>query len=340
MTLWLVRAGASGEDEPTAIARSVAIIGFQDVPDLMGAQTREAVKAEVDVGYPDDSEKARINYAGQLWAFVSRIQVGDLVVLPLKRQAAIAIGEVTGPYQYRRDLGPGPRHTRPVKWLRTDIPRSSVDQDLLYSLGAFMTVCQIQRNNAEERFKAILKGKRIAPPPLVPEDQDADTATPVDLEGNARDQIRGEIGRRFRGHDLERLVSAILKATGYRTLEAPIGADGGVDILAGRGPMGFDAPRLCVQVKSSDQPLDVKVLRELQGVMRNYGAHQGLLVSWGSFKTTTLNEARTLFFEIRLWDSDDIIEALLECYSDLPPDIQAELPLKQVWMLVPEDGQG
>lgn len=128
-----------------------------------------------------------------------------------------------------------------------------------------------------------------------------------------------------------------LPAEGYRTLEAPAGPDGGVDIVAGRGPMGFDAPRLCVQVKSSDQPQDVKVLRELQGVMRNYRADQGLLVSWGGFRSITLSEARTLFFEIRLWDSDDVIDAVLECYDELPEDIQAELPLKRIWMVVPED---
>lgn len=340
MTLWLVRAGASGEDEAIALDKSVAIIGFTEVANLEGAHSREDVKAKVDAAYPDESDKARINYTGQLWAFVGRIQPGDLVVLPLKRRAAIAVGKVTGPYHYRTDLGSDARHTRPVDWLRTDIPRASIDQDLLYSLGAFMTVCQIKRNNAEERFKAILAGKPITPPPL-PTDDQGDTVEPlINLEDYARDLIRQGIGRKFRGRDLERLVQAVLQAKGYRTLEAPVGADGGVDIIAGSGPMGFDTPRLCVQVKSSDQPLDVKVLRELQGVMRNFRAEQGLLVSWGGFKSTTLGEARMLFFELRLWDSDDVINAVLESYEQLPADIQADLPLKRVWMLVPEDRQG
>lgn len=52
-----------------------------------------------------------------------------------------------------------------------------------------------------------------------------------------------------------------------------------MDIIVGASPIDFDHPRLCVQVKFVDQPVDVKVLRELQGVMSNYGAEQGLFIS-------------------------------------------------------------
>ena len=61
-----------------------------------------------------------------------------------------------------------PRHTRPVQWLQTDIPRTTFEQDLLYSFGAFMTVCKISRNDAESRrVAAVLEGK-ADPGPSVP----------------------------------------------------------------------------------------------------------------------------------------------------------------------------
>jgi len=41
-------------------------------------------------------------------------------------------------------------HYRDVDWLAKDIPRDRFDQDILYSLGAFMTVCRINKNNAFE----------------------------------------------------------------------------------------------------------------------------------------------------------------------------------------------
>jgi hypothetical protein len=49
-------------------------------------------------------------------------------------------------------------------------------------------------------------------------------------------------------------------------------------------------------------------------------------------------EARRLFFEIRLWDSDAVIDKLQEVYSDLPVDVQAEIPLQRVWTLLPDRG--
>src|SRR5437764_48059 len=104
-------------------------------------------------------------------------------------------------------------------------------------------------------------------------------------------------------------------ATGYTTLLSPPGPDGGVDIIAGRGAMGFEHPRLCVQVKSSSGPVNVEVLRSLHGTMKNFSAEQGLLISWGGFNDKVRAEARSQFFSIRLWDSGVLIQALLELYE-------------------------
>jgi restriction system protein len=78
---------------------------------------------------------------------------GDLVVMPLKKKPAVAIGEVQGDYQFDRKAEGPFRHSRKVKWIKT-ILRTNLDRDLLYSFGAFMTFCQIERNNAEERESA------------------------------------------------------------------------------------------------------------------------------------------------------------------------------------------
>ena len=331
MAIWMVRAGSNGEWEDVALNQGVAVIHWADMPNLSNVRSREQMEALCQEVYPDEEPNKIRNWVGQLWAFRERIQPDDLIVLPLKTRSAIAIGRVTGPYKYRSDLSEDTRHTRPVEWLRTDLPRSAFDQDLLYSMGAFMTVCQIQRNNAEERIRALLKGGRSEPPVTPPE------PPPTDLETYARDMIRTYVGQKFRGRDLERLVMAVLRALGYQTQLAPTGADGGVDIIAGQGPMGFDPPRLCVQVKSGDQPQDVKTLRELHGVLKTFGAQQGLLVAWGGFKTTVVEEARRLFFEIRLWDADNLVDALLETYDRLPAELRTELPLKRIWTLALEE---
>lgn len=343
MTLWLVRAGKYGEREDLALEQGLAVIGFMEISDLSGVKSQEELRTLFAETYPEEKRNTIRTWAAQLWMFLSRMQVGDLVTMPLKKRSAIAIGKIKGPYQFRPDLPEDAQHTRPVQWLKTDVPRSIVGQDLLYSLGAFLTVCQIKRNNAEQRIQAILatgKDPGYTEEKVIPTEEDeveAPILIPSNLEEYSRDQIRDYVGRKFKGHRLAGLVAALLETEGYQTYISPEGPDGGVDIIAGRGPMGFDPPRLCVQVKSSDQPVDVKVFRELQGVMPNFGAQQGLLVSWGGFRDSVYREARQKYFQIRLWDAGDVVETLLRLYDQLPADIQADLPLKRIWTLVLEE---
>jgi restriction system protein len=84
---------------------------------------------------------------------------------------------------------------------------------------------------------------------------------------------------------------------------------------------------------------DAPTLRELQGVMSNFGAIRGLLVCWGGFTKSARAEARRLFFQIRLWDSDALIDKIAEVYERLPGETQAELPLRRIWTLVPEESE-
>lgn len=338
MTAWLVRAGRYGERETFALSHDLAVIGWEELPNLDSVTARDELESLCRATYPDAKQNTIYNWVGQLWAFARRMQRDDLVVLPLKSRSAVAVGTVAGEYEYRQDLPDSVRHTRPVRWIRTDIPRAAFDRDLLFSLGAAQTVCQVQRNQAEERIRALIGERPVASDTS----QSSSGATseaeeaPPDIEVLAGDAIQAHIQRKFAGHDLARLVAAVLQAQGYQTEVSPAGPDGGVDIIAGRGPMGFDRPRLCVQVKSGSSPVDVKVLRELQGILRRFGAEQGLLVSWGGFKQSVYGEARQLFFEIRLWDAGKLVDAVLNLYEQFPEDLRAELPLKRIWSLVPE----
>ena len=65
--------------------------------------------------------------------------------------------------------------------------------------------------------------------------------------------------------------------------------------------------------------------------MQNVQADQGLLVCWGGFKPTIKREASRMFFKVRLWDQNDLIDQFLMNYDKLNEDLRAELPLKRVW---------
>lgn len=339
---WLVRAGKAGERDDFALNEGFAGGGFREVADLTAAVTRQEVTQAVRAAFPDASDGTVNNFAGQLWALRSRIEPGDLIVLPLKTTAQIAIGRATGAYQYRRDAEPSQRHVVPVTWLRTDIPRTAVHQDLLYSLGAFMTVCEIRRNDAAWRLEQIAQtGTDPGARPDMAESEEpeagaATTAGGIDLERTALDRVQAFISERFAGHGLADIVGAVLQAEGYKCQVVDPGPDGGIDVYAGRGPLGLDPPRLIVQVKSSPTPVDAKVVRELHGVLSTHGADQALLVAWGGVNKVAKQELRTQFFKVRVWSADDLLAAVMRTYPDLDEALRTRLPLKQIWTLVEE----
>jgi restriction system protein len=161
----------------------------------------------------------------------------------------------------------------------------------------------------------------------------------IDLEQSARDQIERRISSVFTGHGFTRLIAAILTAQGYETRVSPPGPDNGIDIVAGRGTLGFEAPRLVVQVKSGSATADQPTLQSLIGCVQDTHADQGLLVSWSEFTSAVRKRVNELFFRIRFWGRSEIINALFSVYDKLPEEIRAELPLRRIWVLVAEDGE-
>jgi restriction system protein len=179
MSLWLVRAGRHGEQEEGALQHGVAAIGWNELSDLSTIKSRKELRGLYEKVYPHEKPSTVSSGVGQLWAFIHRIQPKDLVVLPLKLHAAIAIGRITGMYAYRTDLSPNMRHIHPVEWLRTDLPRTSIEPDLLYSFGSLLTVCQVQRNHAEQRVQALLTGK----PPATSQKNNKGNEEPNEFQG-------------------------------------------------------------------------------------------------------------------------------------------------------------
>lgn len=173
--------------------------------------------------------------------------------MPLKGSNNIAVGRVIGPYDYHTDLPEGVRHVRPVQWIQTGIPRTAFGQDLILSFGSLLAICRVERNNAEQRIRAIAAGQLETTE--TKEGAPAAEESHLDLPGYARDEAKSYISQHFTGHALADLVDEVLRSQGFRTLVSPPGPDGGVDILSGRGPMGFDQPRFCVQVKSGGKTL-------------------------------------------------------------------------------------
>ena len=283
----------------------------------------------------DVKVKTAMNWASQVWPFAHEMKKGEIVVLPSKIKPVIHFGKITGDYEFLPNNGNPYYHARRVERVACDIPRANFDQDILYSFGAFMTICRIKQ---EERIKAVIQahnqGKK-AQQVIPQEPQDDEEAR--DIENEALSVITNLMIQKTKGHGLAKIVDAILRAKGFTTYVSPAGPDKGVDILASAGTLGFGSPKICVQVKSSDAPVDRIVLDQLGGVMKNFGAEYGLLVSWSGFKSSVINEIAKQFFEIRLWTHKEIIQEFLRYYDQMDAEIKEVIPLKKIWVVNTDD---
>ena len=137
----------------------------------------------------------------------------------------------------------------------------------------------------------------------------------------------------FARHRRSQLVGASLEAEGFVVQVSPPGADGGVDILAGRGLFGMDSPRVVVQVKSEPKAVSDTVVSQLHGAVARNAADQGLLVAMGGVTKPAERELVGQKFRVAVWDADRLQRAIFENYEALPADVKADLPLRRAWVL-------
>lgn len=341
MAIWLVRAGSQGQYEQKFLQEKKIYLTWDELNVRLDTLvSREELIHVLEEKYPDAKYRKQTNHASQIWPFAHAMEKGDRVILPSKSQPVIYIGTITSDYKYDGAAENPFYHFRGVEWLANPVPRTHFSQDLLYSFGAFMTICRITRNNAEERIlnmganswqpetrQQIIRQATDSEDIADASDEDAET----DLEQLGHSQIVKLIEAKFKGHNLTRLVKAILEAQGFQCWQSPEGADGGVDILAGDGPMGFGTQRICVEVKSGDGMIDRPTVDKLLGAMTKFNTNQGLFVSWGGFKSNVQKELAQSFFHLRLWTQQDLLEQLFQSYDKLDEEIRAELPLKRIW---------
>ncbi len=354
MTAWIVRAGKYGEREQWALDKGLSGADFHEVADLSPANTKDKVRAAIGAAFPTAPQGRQANFTGQLWALRDSIKPGDLIVMPLKTTKKIAIGVVTNGYAYHPEAPQDRRHTIAVDWKTTDVSRAAIKDDLLNTINGAMTIFQASKHNAEARLRKVMEtgvdpGNAGTPGPAKPTTHPSPT-TPSDDADNVvdpdpaptleaiRDRVRTHLIENFKGHRLTELVAAILRVEGYVCDVSPPGPDQGVDIIAGRGPLGLDSPTLIVEVKSEDGPIGSTVVRGLQGAISQHRADQGLLVAWGGLNKQARAEIRTDRLVLRVWEADDIIEQLFNVYDRLPDDIRLSIPLKRTWVLDEETG--
>lgn len=137
MAVWVVRGGPNGEREEHNLENSELTIGFAEMPDQSDVHSREHVRESLGEIHPEWSRRQLGKAAPYLWNFKDGIQLGDIIVMPRKRQSIVAIGEMVGKYQYREVSDAESRelsHFRAMNWISDRVPRDSLAEYLRTSL--------------------------------------------------------------------------------------------------------------------------------------------------------------------------------------------------------------
>ncbi|WP_330329186.1 CBS domain-containing protein [Streptomyces sp. NBC_00536] len=217
---WTVRGGKQGEREQAALDEGLVLAGWESLGDLSGCTSIEELGEQLQRTYPDEAPRTVRSWTHQLWRFL-KMDTGDLVVMPRKFRSVIAIGRLSGEYEYRGQNPPGFRHVREVMWERRDVERAAVKGDLRDSMGSLLTISELSRGDAVRRVEA-LAADGVDPgyhgyiePPTGPVELESDVEESGSRQLTARDLI-GLWGWSRRTVDVIDLVDRELGTRGLR----------------------------------------------------------------------------------------------------------------------------
>lgn len=322
--VWGIHAGKTGDADTLFLKKNFIAIGWAKMGNLSTlAPERDAFKSKVLECYPDKKPGAIPNNAGQLYRFVHVAQVDDLVIYRSKRDHQIHIGRIAGNYKYDPQLEAGYPNLRPVVWLKT-FPLTRFSQGALHEIGSAMSFFLVK--NYADDFIAALEG---APAPAPAEDETVSLVA-EEIEQTTRDFIIKQLAQELKGHPLEDFVAHLLNAMGYRTRVSPEGQDGGIDIIAHKDELGFEPPIVKVQVKSSEGNVGEPAVSALYGKVAQQNEF-GLFVTLGGYTAQAISFARNKP-NLRLIDSDGLVDLILQHYDQFDSRYKGLLPLKRVYI--------
>jgi restriction system protein len=316
-------------------------VGWDDLGPLDPPLDREDLKLQLVATYPARKPGAIPGDAGVLIRFAEEMQPGDYVISPQKGDRTINFGIVAGDF-YTEPEAETHRNRRPVKWVRTGVPRDDFPQSALNEIGSAITLFKVTRH-AETFLPMFEEGPAQ---PFIPRESAASDESDLDLaedEPNAarvdtysRDFIVSVL-KRMDPHDFERFVAGLLNAMGYRATATQASGDGGVDVIASRDPLAIEPPIIKVQCKRMTSTIGAPDVQRLAGTLGYGGGELGLFVTLGAYSADAKHLERT-HQHLRLINGTDLVQFVLDHYEQLDPEWKRLVPLRRVYA-VERDGE-
>ncbi|HEV7921620.1 MAG TPA: restriction endonuclease [Thermoanaerobaculia bacterium] len=327
--IWMVRAGQGGyvADE---FARGYIAIGWDRIGDLSNAVTAADVRAAYLTAYPDAKPGEVGNAVAMIHKFRSTLKRGDHVVSYDRTRREYLVGDIAGDYAYKPGEVRDHPHTRKVEWLGR-VSRDRLRVPSRNTLGSTLTLFSVPPDVWAD-LSSVLHARAAGPdePEQAAEQEREDLEeSREETQERAHELIKDKL-LRLNDSQMEHLVAALLRAMGYRTRVTPKGADRGVDVFASPDGLGFQEPRIKVEVKHRpNSSISAPDIRSFLGGLRPND--RGLYVSTGGFTKEAKYEADRSNTPTTLLDLDELASHVATHYETFDLEGRALISLVKVY---------
>lgn len=305
-----------GHYTPQFIKGSYVAIGWFN-NDLSHIKSRDELYPLYKERYPSDSSNVVIGQqVGQIARFLLEIKAGDYVITPDPNTEIIHIGIVDSDPSYflgsASDGCPFLQRRR-VKWLPQSFQRAAFSVPFQNSIRSSLTVFKV--SHSDTFFNVIERNDLVS----------TSARTLYDPSRVVLDQLLELNDKEF-----EILVTHLLAALGFEGAEhTGKTGDGGVDATGELNIGNLAKVKIFVQVKRYrlGTRINANVVKSLRQSIPSGG--QGAFITTADFQPAAHNVAlETGFPRIGLINGPQLVDLLVEHWTDIPNDFKEKLGLK------------
>ena len=320
---WMIRAG--GGDLTDKFAEGLVAIGW-DVGDLTTVRSQDELRAKYVGAYPKDKQGKASGAVAMLYKFRHDIKRGDWAVTYNPEKREYWVGEVASDYIFEEPAEY--QHIRKVLW-KHHVTRDALKPESKNSLGSTLTLFSVNADVLDDLLSA---AKGMGKPPVVADGESERQQwqqIKQDLVGKAHELIKDKL-LDLSEEEMPELVAALLRAMSFKTRISPKGPDRGVDVIASPDGLGFQEPRIKVEVKHRrNEQMGSQQIRSFLGALRP--GDKGLYVSTGGFSKDAKYEADRANVPVTLVDLDELAKLVVDYYARFDSEGQTLLPLVRVY---------
>lgn len=299
------------------VSGGYAAIGWLPNTDLAAITTRDELYPLYKAAHPEDTSNIVIGQqVGQIARFLLEIRAGDYVITPAADTELLHYGRVAADPSYffaTTDDGCPNLHRRRVEWARETLKRSGLSMPFQNTIRSSLTVFAVSQR---DEFLAVIGSKDL---PNTPKPAAYDPYLAV-LE-----QVLELDNKEF-----EILVGHLLTALGFEGSEVTgKTGDGGVDATGELNIANLAKVKVFVQAKryKLGSKVAANVVKQLRASIPSNG--QGAFITTADFQAAAADVALQQGFpRIGLVNGRQLVDLLVEHWSDIPPEFQERLGLK------------